>query len=222
MAIAFDNSLEASKSWLSGKETTKSQQTQQRVLTGEAMNKIMSDLLGSEQGLASLAAGENASGSFGGTTKTQLSQDFLVKIAGELAALTAPTVTNIETERHRDEKQTAVKGKSGFQTVICTELLDQGKFPSELYNHPIALAHFISLDQRTVEGYHAWAMKVVEWMKKSERLSKILRPIVLARYLQIIYGQRSILGSLTIYLGQPICWVIGSLKKENENGSHSY
>ena len=208
----------------SGTSTGKTKTTQQRVLSAEAMNKIMSDMLGSEQGLASLATGENVSGAFGSTGRTQLTQDFLTKIAGELATLTAPTVTEADTAQTQQATQT--QSSKSKKTVICTELLEQGRFPLDLYNHPAALAHFINLPQETVEGYHAWAVPAVSWMKKSPRLSKILRPIVLARYLQIIYGQFSILGSATIYLGQPICWMIGSfmrvLNKENENGSHIY
>ena len=225
MALSFGTELELGKSWLSGKETTKSQQTQQRSISAEAMNKIMSDMLGSEQGLAALATGESASGSFGSTTKTQLSQDFLTKIAGELASLTAPMITNIEQEKTKAEQQTQVKSKSSAKTVICTELLEQGMFPAELYNHPVALGHFLNLDQETIEGYHAWAVPVVSWMKESPLLSKILRPIVLARYLQIIYGQRSILGSATIYLGQPICYLIGSFLRaftEEPNHGNTY
>ena len=219
----FSAEVEASKSWLKGLETTKSQKTTQRVITAEAMNKIMSDILGSEQGLASLATGENVSGSFGSTGRTQLSQDFLVKVAGEMAKLTSQEITNFEEEKKKDQTETKVGGKGKAGTVICTELLSQGRFPAELYNHPVALAHFIKLPQETVEGYHAWAVPVVRWMKRSPMLSKILLPIVLARYLQIIYGQRSLLGSLTIYLGQPICYLIGSflraLTKEPNNGN---
>jgi hypothetical protein len=153
----------------------------------------------------------------------QLSQDFLTNVAGELAKLNSQEITNFEEERKKDQTETKVAAKGKAGTVICTELLEQGLFPAELYNHPIALAHFIKLPQETVEGYHAWAVSVVSLMKRSPRLSKILRPIVLARYLQIIYGQRSILGSATIYLGQPICYLIGSflraLTKEPNHGN---
>ena len=209
----------------SGSATGKTKTTQQRVITAEAMNKIMEDILGSEKGLASLATGENVSGSFGSTGRTQLTQDFLTKVAGELAVLTAPTVTEADTQQ--TQQGTSQQTQKSKKTVICTELVEQRLFPAELYNHPTALMHFLSLPQETVEGYHAWAVKVVSWMKKSPRLCKILRPVVLARYLQIIYGQSSILGSLTIYVGQPLCYVIGSFMRaqatqENENGSRIY
>lgn len=205
-----------------GSATSKTKTTQQRVLSAAAMNKIMSDMLGSEQGLASLASGQGVAGSFGGSGNAQLAQDFLTKIAGELAVLTAPTVTESNTDQTQAQETNTSSQSKSRRTVICTELLSQGHFPAELYYHPAALEHFLSLDKETVSGYHAWAVPVVSWMKKSPLLCKILRPIVLARYLQIIYGQRSILGTLTIYLGQPICRVIGSFKKENENGSAIY
>ena len=167
-----------------------------------------------------LSTGESAAGSFGSTTRTQLSQDFLTKVAGELATLTAPTVTTADTTQQQQQQSNSSSRSS--RTVICTELHAQGKFSPELYNHPTAVAHFMELDERTVQGYQCWAVHVVSLMKKSPLLCAILRPIVLARYLQIIYGQRSILGSATIYLGQPLCWIIGAVKKEKSDGSAVY
>lgn len=202
--------------------SNKGTQTSQKVLNQDALNKIITDVLGSDQGLAALAQGENVSGAFGTTAKTQLAQDLVSKLVGEIANITAPTITTTD-QAQKQESSTQQSGKKKA-TVICTELYDQGRFPKELYYHPKALEHFDSLPAETVSGYHAWARKVVPLMHRSSTLSSILLPVVLARYLQVIYGHKSILGSLTIYAGQPICYLIGTVinlfKKENDH-AHS-
>ena len=191
--------------------SVKGVQTSQKQLSQAAMDKIIADVLGSEQGLAALAQGENASGSFGSSMKTQLAQDLVTKLVGEIASITAPTVTT--TDQVQRQQTESVQSSKKKATVICTELLVQGKFPEELYYHSKALEHFESLPKETISGYHAWAIPVVSWMQKSELLSNLLLPIVLARYLQIIYGHSSFLGTLTIYEGQPICYLIGRTLK---------
>lgn len=198
----------------SGKQTT------YKTVSQASLDKIISDVLGSDQGIAALAQGENVSGGFGSTAKTQLAQDLITKLVGEIATITAPTT--VSTEQNQQQQAVTKQSSKKSVTVICTELLNQGKFPSELYYHPKALAHFMNLPDETVSGYHFWAMKVVEWMKKSPRLCAFLRPIVLARYIQIVYGQSSILGSATIYVGQPVCYLIGHavkfFSKESDHG----
>lgn len=200
--------------------STSGTQTSQKKLDQAAVDKLVADVLGSDQGLAALAQGENVSGAFGTTMKTQLAQDLVTKLVGEIANITAPTVTTTN-QAQKQESSTQQSGKKKA-TVICTELLIQGRFPEELYYHPKALEHFDSLPAETVSGYHAWARKVVPLMQKSPALSSILLPVVLARYLQVIYGHKSILGSLTIYVGQPICYLIGMtqplFKKEKDHG----
>ena len=54
--------------------SNKGTQTSQKKLDQAAIDKIISDVLGSDQGLAALAQGENVSGAFGTTVKTQLGQ----------------------------------------------------------------------------------------------------------------------------------------------------
>ena len=191
--------------------SNKGTQTSQKKLDQVAIDKIISDVLGSDQGLAALAQGENISGSFGSTAKSQLAQDLVVKLVGEIANITAPTITTTD-QAQKQESSTQQAGKKKT-TVICTELLEQGRFPAHLYYHPTALAHFESLPAETISGYHFWAIPVVKWMKRSPKLCQILLPIVCARYEHIIYGRRTLVGAATIHIGQPICYAIGCVLK---------
>lgn len=175
-------------------------------LSPEGYNKIIKDILSSDAGLASLATGENLSGGYGASVKAQLAQDLVLNIAGEMAKLTAPTV--------KTEKKKSTGGKLG--SVICTELHRQGRLPVALYE--LGYSHFSSLHPNTVLGYRSWAEKIVPLMRKSKGLSKFLAPIAVARYRMIVLQEFSFLGAVTIYFGQPICFIIGSVlaaAKEN-------
>lgn len=166
-------------------------------LSQEGYDKIIKDILSSDAGLAALATGENLSGGYGASVKAQLAQDLVLNIAGEMAKLTAPTTQTSQSKSKTKKKL----------SVICTELARQGKLPQALYL--LGHSHFLSLRPQTVAGYRVWADKVVPLMQKSRDLSNFLAPIALARYRMIVCNEFSWLGAATIYLGQPICFVIG-------------
>lgn len=182
-------------------------------LSQEGYDKIIKDILSSDAGLAALATGENLSGGYGSSVKAQLAQDLVLNIAGEMAKLTAPTTQTSQSKSKTKKKV----------SVICTELTRQGKLPPALYS--LGHSHFLSLHPQTVAGYRVWADKVVPLMQKSKRLSNFLAPIAIARYRMVVLGEFSILGAATIYLGQPICFVIGGFlskeTQENLNGDLS-
>ena len=176
-------------------------QKQQRVLSQEGTYKIIADVLGGDVGLSALAQGENVSGLSGTSIKTMLAQDLVAKLVGEIANITAPIITTTD-----QTTTTQAKSKKGL-SVICTELREQGKLSEELYE--AGTAHFLRMSPSTVRGYRVWADKVVPLMKKSERLSNSLLPIAVARYEHITGRRKNLLGAATVYIGQPICWVIG-------------
>lgn len=207
-------SFGSSKGSTNSQTTAEKTSTSQKVLTQEGINKLIYDALSADQGLASLATGENLSGGYGASTKALLAQDFMVKLIGELANVTAPTVTS----EQGTSSQTAQTSSKKRPTVICTELYEQGKLSSELYNHPATFAHFDALPDDTIRGYHAWAIPFVSLMKKSPRLCATLLPIVRARYLMVTTGEFNLLGAATIYVGQPICNLIGKFVTGANNG----
>jgi hypothetical protein len=181
-----------------------------RNVSQEGIDKIMRDILGSEDGLASLAVGENISGGSASTTKTQLSQDLVTKLAGELALINAETITTKSSEGYQKDRSFQTGAKGGYEgqgTVICTELVRQQLLDKELYD--AGTAHFQSLPSRTIRGYQCWAKRVVPLMKNSPKLSKALLPIAKARYLHITNRKHNLVGFLTVWIAQPLCYVIG-------------
>lgn len=192
------------------RESQNSTSSTRRNVSQEGIDKIMKDILGSDQGLASLASGENLSGGSGSTTKTQLSQDLVTKLAGELALINAETITSSSSEGKTltDKIGTGASGSYGGKgTVICTELVRQGLLDKELYE--AGTSHFLSLPHRTVTGYQCWAKKVVPIMQRSRKLSEALVPIAVARYNHITGRNRNAIGLLTVCIAQPVCYAIG-------------
>ena len=176
------------------------------------LDKIVQDILGSEQGLAQLVQGQNTAGLYGSSTNTLMAQQFVTDIAGELAKLTAETVQT-------NEAQSKTKSKSiGAKTVICTELERQGLLNTELYQ--AGHSHFLSLSPQTVRGYRVWANKVVPLMRKSSRLSSILAPIANSRYEHVTGRRKNLVGWITVHVCQPICYLIGFFVPEGEEYGH--
>lgn len=203
--------LDHSKTTGNESRTASQTTTTGKQLSQAAIDKLVYDVLSADTGLASLATGENLSGGYAASTKALLAQDFVTKLVGELANVTAPTVTKEEGSAYKTSTARTTKKSGGLKTVICTELHRQGLLLDELYNHPAAAAHFQSLHPNTIRGYHFWAIPVVERMKKSVSLSMALLPIAHGRYVQITTGHVTIGGTLTIYVGQPICFAIGTI-----------
>ena len=151
-------------------------------------------------------------GLYGSSTNTLLSQRFVTDLAGELAKLTAETVTE------KDEKSVQKKSSAGLKTFICTELERQGLLDTELYN--AGHGHFLSLSPQTVRGYRVWANKVVPLMQKSQALSVFLAPIANARYEHVTGRRKNLIGWITVHICQPICYMIGIFVPEGEEYGH--
>lgn len=182
--------------------SSKTTQKQYLDLSPEGYNKIIKDILASDAGLAALATGENLSGGYGSSVKAQLAQDLVLNIAGEMSKLTAPTVSQSKTKKK--------------MSVICTELERQGLLDTELYN--AGAFHFFNLPKETVVGYRVWATKVIPILQKHTWIAKAIAPIAIARYHMIVHGKFNVVGAITIYIAQPICYVIGCfLGKSKEN-----
>ena len=211
MGINIGFGVDATSS--SGSEFQKAEQTNtsQKVLSQDAINKLIYDVASADQGFASLATGENLAGGYAASTKALLAQDFMTKLIGELANVTAKTVTTESGTASKQTSASSTKKSGGLKTVICTELHRQGLLASELYNHPRALKHFFNLHPYTVAGYHLWGNVVADRMRTSGLLTHLMLPVAKARYDMVTTGKFNILGAATIYIGQPVCFVIGFL-----------
>lgn len=194
------------------KESSSAGTTTQKILDQKGIDKIIYDVMSSDQGLAALASGENASGGYNSTTKSLLANDLITKITGEIANITAPTVQT--TTSSKSSKN------SGLKTVICTELLRQGLLDEELYE--AGREHFNALSPYTVAGYRLWANRCVPILARNHSLAKRVAPIAVKRYEYIVHGKKTITGMATVYLCQPVCFVIGvvfaALSSSSKNG----
>ena len=209
--------LELGGSASSNKTNLDSTKRTQTVFDQTAIDKLIYDVLSSDRGLASLASGENLSGGFNSSSKTLQTQDFLTKLIGELAIASAPKIEETDTVQREKSKKGGVTGK----TVICTELARQGLLSQELYEAggpPSRQVSFI-----TWSGYICWAEKVVPVMQRSPALSRALLPIVQSRYLYLTGAPGThMLGRLSVFVGHPICWIIGAiLTRGDKNGRAS-
>lgn len=68
-------------------------QTQQTMLSQEALNSLMRQVMESNQGLASVSSGQKAPGLYNSSTRQLLVNDLMARTSGEVAARGAPTVT---------------------------------------------------------------------------------------------------------------------------------
>ena len=97
-------------------KTSSGLQTSQLQLDQEAIDKIISDVLGSEQGLASIFSGEQTAGIFDSSVAAQSAGDLAANLVGEIAKLTGKTVTTDESEEDIEERTLGRGKQRGVQT----------------------------------------------------------------------------------------------------------
>lgn len=90
--------------------------------------------------------------------------------------------------------------------VICTELNHRGELSDTLYQ--ATSPHFSRMHPDTIRGYQWWAIPYVKLMRKHSLFRAVVRPWAIgrARYLS---GESSILGWVTVAIGEPICFLLG-------------
>lgn len=101
-------------------------------------------------------------------------------------------------------------------SVICTALMEKGELDPELYEK--GSEYLSQLDALTVLGYHLWAIAVADKIRSGGKLSKaICKPFAISRTkLLATEGTlgdhiRNPLGTITKFLGEPACKVLGYL-----------
>jgi hypothetical protein len=199
--------------------------SKKRNLSQEAIDKMIYDVMSSDQGLASLASGQNLAGGHSSSSKTLMAQDFMTKLIGELAIATADEVQTTDMVSETEKSTKEGRALNGFAdkvgTVICTELARQGYLDQALYEAGGPPSRQVS--ETTWIGYRSWADGVVVRMKNSPRLCKFLAPIVRSRYRYLIgLSGVNILGRLTVYVGHPACYLIGAaINLWNRHGRNS-
>lgn len=89
-------------------------------ISQEGMDKIIQDVLGQAGGLASIFAGEQATGLYDSTVANQAAGDLAARVAGELAKLTAERIVTTK------EKGKGTGTTSGKATSL--DLTGEGTF----------------------------------------------------------------------------------------------
>jgi len=121
MGFSLGGSAEKGQSNSSGSESKviSGTQTTKKNLDKDAIEYMLNEALGGNQGLSAIFAGEQNAGVYNSTVAAEASGDLITKILGELAALTAEEVVSTEgttetifSERGKSSKSGA---KFGFE-----------------------------------------------------------------------------------------------------------
>ena len=128
MAIQQDNTLSSLGSILNsipglaeaigGKTTT----TSNSGISSAGLSALLNQLLSSNQGLASVASGQNTAGLYNSTVQTQMVNDLLTRTAGEVQAK-GPTSTTTQVQPTVNLGQTLLQGAAG---LIGSKILNKG------------------------------------------------------------------------------------------------
>ena len=109
---------------------------------------------------------------------------------------------------------TGGRGGSSGGSVICTALQEIGELDAELYK--AGSEYLAQLDPLVVVGYQIWAIKVADRIRKGSKLAKaICRPLARSRTALLATRGSALdhlkhpLGSLTKFVGEPVCRAIG-------------
>lgn len=110
----------------------------------------------------------------------------------------------------------------GVKSIICTALQARGLLDKDEYAK--SSAYLSSMNRYTLRGYHVWAEKVARKIEKGDKLATILslpwarsRTKLLASSRSLLDYIRFPLGTLTIFVGEPVCYLIGKYFMKEDN-----
>jgi len=107
---------------------------------------------------------------------------------------------------------------AGDNTVICTYMFQRGYIPADVYTWDGVYGQ--RLGAEVLEGYHAWAIPLVEHvLKRSEIATQLVRPFACAWALEMAHrcdpdshSKGSLLGRAILAVGVPLCRNIARLR----------
>jgi hypothetical protein len=179
--VDFNNELNLSSTSASTAKQGQNQQIQQTQLNQAAIDRFIYEGMSQAGGLSDILSGSGLVGGNKSSTATLASQDFMTKLAGELAKATATTITTGTAAESSSSKASTKSGKSGFKTIICTRLKDLGYISLYAYTKGNMAAPYP--DPVTFAGYHFWAIHVVPLLgDKNPKFTSFWKWLVLSRY----------------------------------------
>jgi hypothetical protein len=118
--MSFGGSASAKREDETTKEKSNSQTSGSRVeqlqLDQTAINKIISDVLGSADGLASIFGAEQGVGIYNSSSAAQASGDLVTNLVGELAKITGKNVIDTDEETVRNARSDTTKNTFDVKT----------------------------------------------------------------------------------------------------------
>ena len=100
-------------------------------LSPVAIERIIQQILGGTEGLASIFSGEKATGLYGSTAAAQASGDLVAQLAGEIAKLTAPKITETTAKEALDQTTETEEEKAGLLDVVGDKSGGVGEYIKE-------------------------------------------------------------------------------------------
>lgn len=113
---------------------------------------------------------------------------------------------------------TCSSSSSGSSRVICTHFFRKGMIEQNIWRADLEFT-FKHLSPTVVRGYHVWAIPYVKLMRKSPIAEKIMLPLAKCRAIELahkmgVVEKGSLRGKMIRAIGEPICFMIGVLAKE--------
>ncbi len=124
--------------------------------------------------------------------------------------------TTMSNQKRADNISTAARGG----TVICTQLFNDGHISQDIYRADQLYVdkHF---SEETINGYRFWAVPVVHLMRKNKHIYNLGKFLgtrwcihCASHYSSDTSLKRSILIEIFMYIGVPVCFILGSILPE--------
>lgn len=130
------------------------------------------------------------------------------------AAVTVSELGGPEPSGEHGDTPGSVGGDGGGTKVICTELHRQGYLPTDIYKADQLFGKkFSEAYPDAMVGYHLWAVPVASHMRKNHVLTWIIS-ILAKPWAYHISGRPNVVGKIYVYVGIPICRIIGRMKQK--------
>lgn len=113
----------------------------------------------------------------------------------------------------------------GDGKIICNELYRQGLMSEKIWRADERFGEMVRRDHPEIlEGYQVWAKYVVAGMQRSPMFTRFMRRLVRPWSIEMAYQQGvlrngNFIGRLMMMAGRPICYAIGTVKYNMENGN---
>ena len=122
----------------------------------------------------------------------------------------------------------ANNGSNNSDTVLCSLLHRRGYLSDEVWKHDAAFGNWVQNNQPEVlDGYHAWAIPMVDWIERGSLLSKVwfyawVLPFTscwakhIAHKIDPDNHKDNLIGRFMLTIGVPTCRFIGKMLKDKK------